>query len=74
MSETRIPISTVGALRRALAGVPDDRMILHQVVAKNGDAWNLFADFCPLADGTYAILTMTHPQLSTLPNDGRSER
>lgn len=58
----------VGELRKALEGLPDDRLIVCQVVAKDGKAWNMQGGFCPkVPQGTIACLTFKHHQLETLP-------
>lgn len=63
-----MPFSTVGALRKVLDGVPDDRLIICQVVAADGRAWNMWGEFCPQAPhGTVAVLTLRHDELKTLP-------
>lgn len=59
---------TVGTLKKALEGLPDDRFIACQVVAKDGKAWNMWGEFCPqVSQGTIACLTFRHDELETLP-------
>lgn len=59
---------TVGTLKNALEGLPDDRFIACQVVAKDGKAWNMWGEFCPqVSQGTIACLTFRHDELETLP-------
>lgn len=63
-----IPFVNVGELRKALEGVPDDRFIACQVVAKDGRTWNMNATFCPrVPHGTIAAITFDHHELKTLP-------
>lgn len=63
-----IEFHTVGQLRKALEGVPDERMIICQVVGKESGAWNMCARFTPqVQGGTIAVLTLDHPELKTLP-------
>jgi len=62
-----IKFNTVGQLRKALEGVPDDRIIVPQVVAEDGSAWNMWAEFCPqVPQGTIACLQLTHIELKSL--------
>lgn len=59
----------VADLRKALEGLPDERLIVSQVVAMDGTAWNLAAEFCPTAaGGNVAVLSLTHPLLRTMPD------
>jgi hypothetical protein len=59
---------TVGTLKKALEGLPDDRYIVCQVVAKDGKVWNMWGEFCPqVPQGTIACLTFRHDELETLP-------
>ena len=59
---------TVGTLKKALEGLPDDRFIVCQVVAKDGKVWNMWGEFCPqVPQGTIACLTFRHDELKTLP-------
>lgn len=66
MSELKIiPFHTVGQLRKALEGVPDDRIIMNQVVGFDGTAWNMYAEFCGQVakEGSIACLTFKHEKL-----------
>jgi len=63
------PISYIGELRRAIEGVPDDRPILFQVVATNGQAWNMCCEFVPSYRDHMAILQLTHRELERLPDE-----
>lgn len=68
MAEPPVEFYTVGQLRAALEGVPDDRVIMAQVVAVDGSAWNMRATFMArIPAGNVAALTLEHPQLATLP-------
>lgn len=59
---------TVGSLKKALEGLPEDRFIACQVVAKDGKAWNMRGEFCAqVPQGTIACLTFRHDELETLP-------
>ena len=67
-------MKTIGELKQALEGVPDDRVLKARVVAIDGGAWTLNVDFCPLVPagpsmpgGTMAVLKLTHPELETMP-------
>lgn len=67
-------MKTIGDLRQALEGVPDDRVLKGQVIAKNGGAWTLDVEFCALTPAGYsvpggimAVLKLTHPDLETMP-------
>ena len=68
-----IEISTVGDLRRAIGGAvdaPDDQLIVAQVVAVDGKAWNMIAEFTGrVPGGTIGVLTLRHPALRTLPEE-----
>jgi hypothetical protein len=65
-----IQFHTVGQLKKALGDLPDDRLIICQVVSKDGKAWNLWGEFCPQISNSsnMACLTLKHDQLTTLPN------
>lgn len=66
-----IRFATVGELRRALDGVPDERFVACQVIATDGSAWMMWGSFCPqVPQGTIAALTMEHAELKTLPPVG----
>ena len=63
-----VNFNLVGQLRKALEGLPDDRLIICQVVATDGKAWNMWGEFCPqVPQGTIACLTFRHDELETLP-------
>lgn len=70
MSET-LEVCTVGQLRAALADCPDDRPILAQVAATNGEAWNMQMVFTarPRFLKWAAILTLRHDELKRLPEE-----
>ena len=63
-----IRFSTVGQLRKALEGVPDDRPIICQVVAVDHGAWNMYGSFCPeIQHSNMACVALEHPELKTMP-------
>jgi hypothetical protein len=62
-----VDITTVGALRKALDDVPDDRPIFCQVVAVDGTVWTTPAEF--IQHGKIAAIILRHPDLKTLPKD-----
>jgi hypothetical protein len=63
-----IEFHTVGQLRQAIEGIPDDRLLICQVVGEDSGAWSMFASFTPQVQlGTIACLTLSHPQLKKLP-------
>lgn len=58
---------TVGQLRKLLEGVPDERHIMCQVVATNGQAWNMIGQFAPkIGNNSSALLQMKHEELTEL--------
>lgn len=63
-------VGTVGDLRRLMADLPDNFPIAFQVVAKNGQAWNMNADF--IARPKYltwaALMQLKHDELKRLPD------
>lgn len=66
--ENTVSIYNVKTLREALDGLPDDRIIMCQIVGKDGSAWNLWGSFCKLVpNGDIAVLTFEHDRLKTLP-------
>ena len=70
MSIEDCTFGTVGQLRALLEGVPDDRVIIPQVVGSESGAWNMIASFTPLIQGgSMATLTLWHPHLDRLPMD-----
>ena len=68
-------MKTIGDLKQALEGIPDDRILKAQVMAKDGGAWTLSLELCASvpADssmppgGSMAMLKLTHPDLETMP-------
>ena len=68
MSKT-FEISTVGQLRQAIAGLSDERPVLCQVIATNGQAWNMFCELTPDPDSLKgaAVLQLKHRDLKWLP-------
>jgi hypothetical protein len=67
-------MKTIGELRQALEGVPDERLLKAQVIAKDGGSWTLNVEFCALVPvgssmpgGSMAVLKLTHPELETMP-------
>ena len=71
MTETlRTPITNVGDLRRATAGLPDDQQVLIQVIALDHTAWQLYGEFFSLIPNhtpPTSLLYLSHPELKTLP-------
>lgn len=57
--------NTVGELRKALDGVNDDKVLMCQVAAEDGTAWNLRGSFFT-QENMVAVLTFRHPELKTL--------
>jgi hypothetical protein len=76
VSTDQYAVVTVGDLRRLMTDLPDNYPIVFQVVAKNGQAWNMCADF--VAKPKYltwaALLQMKHDELERLPNEGFTGR
>ena len=69
---------TAGDLRALLDGVPDDRIIMAQVVGSESGAWNMVPTFAPCSgcthgSGDISVLTFSHPMLSHLPLIGDRE-
>lgn len=56
---------TVGQLRALLESLPDNRQIMCQVVATNGQAWNMIGQFSQQL-GSFSYLQMKHEDLSAL--------
>lgn len=55
-----IPFSTVGQLREALYGLPNDTPLTSQVESADGHVWTMDAAFCPAIPGglgTAVVLT-----------------
>lgn len=68
MSES-IEVYSVGKLRELLADLPADRMVIFQVAATDGTAWSLSGAFCPqVRGGSFAVVTLTHLELTTMPS------
>lgn len=62
------PIITVGDVKKALEGVPDDKLIIGQVVGTEKGAWNLPVEICPkISQGNIAMITLKHHELRELP-------
>lgn len=65
------PINTLGDLRAAVAsceGLPDEKMVVNQVVGSESGAWNMAMDFIPkIRNGTLTCFSMSHPNLKNLP-------
>ena len=71
---TNESFSTVGELRELLEGLPDDRLIIPQVVANDGTAWNMVPKFlAKVPNGDVAVLTLSHSQLNSLNNEKASQ-
>ncbi len=67
-------MKTVGELKQALEGVPDDRVLKAQVAALDGGAWMLNVEFLAVVPagpsvpgGLMSMLKLTHPELETMP-------
>lgn len=62
--------ATVGALRAALQGHPDDREILCQVVGQDHSAWIMVGTVgeIPQAKPPRLVVSLSHPLLETLPS------
>ncbi|QQO97288.1 hypothetical protein M1M30_gp183 [Maribacter phage Colly_1] len=65
-------ITTVGGLKKALENLPDDRGILSQVIGSQEGAWTMKAEFHSLTGpldhpSDYSVITLSHPDLKTLP-------
>lgn len=64
-------ICNLGDLRKALACIedlPDDTMLVHQVVGEESGAWNMGLDFVPCLKGmNKPYFQMKHPRLKNLP-------
>lgn len=64
-----VEFRTVGELRRALEGAPDERQLMSQVVAADGSAWNLSGRVVPNVEGSgrsLAAISLTHRDLLAL--------
>ena len=64
------PITTVGKLRKALEGIPDETEIWSQVCGNDGTAWNLNANIGEVLGGVprKLVIALRHPDLGTLPD------
>lgn len=68
ISAAGCPIQTVGDLRRAIDGRAADELVLAQVVAADGTAWNMAAVIAPIHGiDRGVVIDMRHPELKTLP-------
>ena len=62
------PFYMAGQLKEAVKNIPDDRIMVCQVVAENGEAWNLCGEICPqVPGGNIGVITFKHAQLKSLP-------
>lgn len=62
------PVYDVKDLRNALENLPDDRIVMCQVVGQDGSAWNMRGSFCKqVQNGNISVLTFKHDELKTLP-------
>lgn len=52
---------------QAMQALDPDKEILCQVVAQDGKAWNMNFEFCRVPHVSFNILTVSHPELKTLP-------
>lgn len=60
--------STVGELKKILQDLPDDRLIISQVVGSEEGAWNMQSEFCKkVQNGEISVITLKHPDLKKLP-------
>lgn len=61
-------VYSIGTLRAALEGVPDDARLYAQVVAEDGTAWTMHCalSLVPGSKPQAYVLTMRHPTLRTL--------
>lgn len=61
-------IETIGQLKEAIKGLPDDSRLVCQVVATTGGAWNLELDFYPPNNmHWFSLIRLSHPKLTNLP-------
>lgn len=64
-----ITFTTVGELKKLIKNLPNDRLIVPQVVSTDNTAWNCYAKFKDkIHNSNISCLTLYHPQLKTLPN------
>lgn len=67
-----VPIYTVGDIRRAIEGRADDELVMSQVVATDGTAWNMAVVIAPIfGQPRGLVIDLRHPQLFTLPKGGQ---
>lgn len=65
-----IPFMTAGELKKGLLNVPDDRIIMAQVVGTDNSAWNMRAElYRKVKYGTVGVITLSHKDLTSLPRD-----
>ncbi len=65
-----IRFSSVGELREAMEGLPDETQLWTQVVAEDGCVWQLWPEFIrevPGSNPNMSAIILTHPELKTLP-------
>jgi len=58
---------TVGQAIEYLQKLPIDKLLLAQVVAEDGGAWNMQLSINDVSDSSYAVVTLSHPELKTMP-------
>ena len=58
----------VKELVNILKEMPQDKSLTCQVVAENGDAWNCGFDVTDVESSWMVNITVSHPQLTHLPN------
>ena len=65
--ENTIQFTKVGQLKKAIEGLKDETFVACQVVAENGEAWNMWGEFCrQVPGGNISCLTFRHSDLKTL--------
>lgn len=52
---------------QAMQALDPDKEILCQVVSADGKAWNMFFEFRNVPNVSFNVLTVSHPELKTLP-------
>jgi len=62
-----IPFATVGQLRHAMEGIPNDTPLLAQVEAPGGLVWAMNADFCPVIPGGLGAAILLTPLVPKAP-------
>lgn len=66
--EDRGSIYNIGQLRKAIEGIPDDRMVMPQIVGQDSGVWNVHLQAAWMKEGSkFFILTGSHPDLDHLP-------